>query len=206
MVRQDEENLDRFWGWWRVANKEQFFVFFCIGLFTIIVFSLLAYSTVYGKDVGEDLDFIQGEGDILADDRRPVVPDAVLGHRRRLAVRRLPRAARLHRAAVGRRDQDDPRAGEHEVDREQALLLLRLDRDRARHGILLSGFDQPLTLLIIASSLNGVVMFIYSLLLIKLNRQALPEPLRLRGWRLGLMWMISAVFGALSVALLISQI
>ena len=134
MVRQDEENLDRFWGWWRVANKEQFFVFFCIGLTTIIVFSLLAYSTVYGKDVGEDLDFIQGEGDILATTVGPWFRTLfwVIGAVSLFGG--LPRAARLHRAAVGRRDQDDPRAREHEVDREQALLLLRLDRDRARHG------------------------------------------------------------------------
>ena len=37
-------------------------------------------------------------------------------------------------------------------------------------AILLSGVDQPLVLLVIASALNGVVMFIYSLLLVKLNR------------------------------------
>lgn len=33
-------------------------------------------------------------------------------------------------------------------------------------AVLLSGFDQPLTLLIVASSLNGVVTAIYSVLLI----------------------------------------
>ena len=36
--------------------------------------------------------------------------------------------------------------------------------------ILLSGFDQPLVLLVLSACLNGIVMFIYSILLIKLNR------------------------------------
>jgi hypothetical protein len=73
-------------------------------------------------------------------------------------------------------------------------------------GILSSGFDQPLALLIVASSLNGVVMFIYSFLLIKLNRTALPEPLRVRGIRHALLWVIGSVFGVLSVWLLLAQI
>ena len=56
------------------------------------------------------------------------------------------------------------------------------------------------------SSLNGVVMFFYSMLLIRLNRKGLPVPIRVRGVRLALLYVISAVFGVLSVALLISQI
>ena len=72
--------------------------------------------------------------------------------------------------------------------------------------VLLSGFDQPLALLIVASSLNGVVMFFYSMLLIRLNRKGLPVPIRVRGPRLYLLYVISAVFGVLSVWLLLAQL
>jgi hypothetical protein len=72
-------------------------------------------------------------------------------------------------------------------------------------AVRLSGFDQPLTLLIVASSLNGVVMAIYSVLLIQLNTRALPPAIRLRGVRLVLMSVIAVVFGVLSVLLLLSQ-
>jgi Mn2+/Fe2+ NRAMP family transporter len=51
--------------------------------------------------------------------------------------------------------------------------------------ILLSGFDQPLVLLVLSACLNGIVMFIYSILLIKLNRTGLPEGVKVRGFRLG---------------------
>ncbi len=40
-------------------------------------------------------------------------------------------------------------------------------------AVLMSGFDQPLVLLVLSACLNGIVMFIYSILLIKLNRDRL---------------------------------
>ena len=52
-------------------------------------------------------------------------------------------------------------------------------------AILLAGFDQPLVLLVLAACLNGIVMFIYSGLLIRLNRKGLPPAIRVRGFRLG---------------------
>ena len=54
-------------------------------------------------------------------------------------------------------------------------------------AVLLSGFDQPLVLLVLSACLNGIVMFIYSILLIKLNRSGLPHAIRIRGMRLGVL-------------------
>ena len=47
--------------------------------------------------------------------------------------------------------------------------------------ILLSGVNQPLLLLTIAACLNGMVMFVYSILLIQLNRRGLPPAIRVDG-------------------------
>ncbi len=49
--------------------------------------------------------------------------------------------------------------------------------------VLLLGFDQPLTLVVLAVALSGVVMFIYSALLVIINRRFRPEPLKIRGFR-----------------------
>ncbi len=49
--------------------------------------------------------------------------------------------------------------------------------------IIWSGIE-PLFLLVIASSGGGVVMFLYSGMLIWLNRRFLPEPIKLKSWRL----------------------
>ena len=53
--------------------------------------------------------------------------------------------------------------------------------------ILLSGFDQPLVLLVLSACLNGMVMFVYSILLIRLNRKSLPTAIRVSGLRLGML-------------------
>jgi len=68
-------------------------------------------------------------------------------------------------------------------------------------AILLAGLDQPLVLVVIAASLSGVVMFVYSGLLIWINRRFLPEPIRIRGVRLlALLWAFG-FFGVFSVIL-----
>jgi hypothetical protein len=64
--------------------------------------------------------------------------------------------------------------------------------------------SQPLVLLIISSAGGGVLMFLYSGMLILLNRRALPDPIKLKSWRLWAMWFSFLFFGALSAYLLYS--
>ena len=59
--------------------------------------------------------------------------------------------------------------------------------------ILLSGFQAPLILLVTSACISGGVMAVYSVLLIKLNRSALPEAIRVKGWRLGVL-VLAALF------------
>jgi len=65
--------------------------------------------------------------------------------------------------------------------------------------ILLAGVTQPLILLIIAASLNGIVMFVYSMLLIKLNRSVLPREIGLGGGRLVMIWWAVLFYGGFSL-------
>ena len=66
--------------------------------------------------------------------------------------------------------------------------------------------DQPIVLLVIQSSLSGIVMFVYSMLLIRFNRRALPGPIKIRGFRLGAMIWAVLAFGTLSVILVYTTI
>jgi hypothetical protein len=206
MVGQDEENLRRFSGWWKVAKKEQFIFFFLTGLVAILVFSLLAYSTVHGRDLGEQLDFVEGQGNVIKDVVGPWFGTLfwAIG------------AVSLFAGSLGILDY---------VGRVSADVIKTIHGRESRRWtesklyfafvwgmvalstiVLLSGFDQPLALLVVSSSLSGVVMFIYSMLLIRLNRRGLPPPLRVGGLRLALLCVISAVFGVLSVWLLLAQL
>jgi len=53
-------------------------------------------------------------------------------------------------------------------------------------------------LLVISASLSGMVMFVYSILLIQLNRGALPDAIKLGGWRLGVMAFAVLFYGFFS--------
>jgi hypothetical protein len=59
--------------------------------------------------------------------------------------------------------------------------------------ILLAGFQAPLILLVTSAVISGGVMAVYSVLLLILNRRALPEAIKLKGWRLPVL-VIAAVF------------
>lgn len=72
-------------------------------------------------------------------------------------------------------------------------------------AILLSGVDQLLVLLVIASALNGLVMFVYSVLLMVLNRRVLPREIGLKGGRLAAIGWAILFYGFFSVILLIDQ-
>ncbi len=61
----NDANLRRWRGWWKVANTEQLVSFVAITAFTITVTSLLAFSTVFGQDVANDVAFLQTEADVL---------------------------------------------------------------------------------------------------------------------------------------------
>src|ERR687893_1448728 len=63
-----QDNLKRWRGWWRFANVEQLTTFVAITFVTILFTSLLAYSTVFGReDLASDISFIQTEGEVLGE-------------------------------------------------------------------------------------------------------------------------------------------
>ena len=72
--------------------------------------------------------------------------------------------------------------------------------------MLLIGFDQPIVLLVIAAVVGGFMMFIYSGLLILINRRTLPPPIRIRGVRLAMLIWAILLFGTLSVLTFQAQI
>ena len=65
--REDEGNLARWKGWWGVANKEQLVSFVAITIVTIVLMSLLAYSTVFGIEGENNITFLEAEGNALMD-------------------------------------------------------------------------------------------------------------------------------------------
>ena len=205
----DEENMARWRLWWKRANVEQFVSFFCIGAISITVFSLLAYSTVFGRDLGEaasdNFGFIEVEGQVLKEQVGTWFGTFFW----------LIGAISLFGAAlgitdyVGRLVADVLRVGylRESARWTESKLYFVVIWGMLAFGCatLLSGFDQPLVLVTLSAALSGVVMFIYSGLLMIINRRFLPAPIKVRGVRLVALAWAFGLFGVLSVIVSITQ-
>ena len=203
--RRDEENMRRWRGWWRVADREQQLTFLLIGAVALLVFMTLTFVTVGTGTTAESFDFIQLQGEALADERGAWLSNlfwligTVVLYSTNLTV--LDMVARL--------TADVLKTGAlRENDRwsESRLYFITVWAMIVFGSIiLLSGIDQPLVLLVIASALNGLVMFVYSVLLLKLNRFVLPREIGLSGVRLGAIVWACLFFGVFSAILLWDQ-
>jgi hypothetical protein len=205
---QDETNLGRWRTWWKRANTEQLVSFALIGGLAIILFSLIAYSTVYQHPDLPDssgFDFIALEGDVIK---------ATVGTwfgTLFLAVG----AISLFAAALGIVDY---------VARLVAdVIHVGYTRDRGGSesrlyfavvwtmvvvgsAILLAGFDQPLVLVTISTVMGGAIMFVYTCLLLVTNRRYLPEAIRLRGYRIGILLFSVGMLGVTTAIVAVDQI
>ena len=197
-------NMSRWRGWWRFANIEQLATFVLITFVTILFTSLLAYSTVFGRDdVASDITFIQIEGNVLAERVGPWFRSLFWS----------VGAFSLFAAALGIVDYTSRLAADvvktsYKRDANESRLYAGLVWGLVAIGIvvLLAGLSQPLVLLVISAVVGGFMMFIYSGLLILVNRRILPGPIRVRGIRLvALVWSI-LLFGTLSVLTFIDQL
>jgi hypothetical protein len=199
-----EEHLSRWRVWWRFANREQLYTFVLITFLSIMFTSLLAYSTVYGRsDLPNGIGFLQIEGEVLKD-----TVGAWFG-----TLFWVIGAFALFAAALGIVDY---------TSRLVADVIKTSYRQQAKEStvyfgivwtlvlvgclIVLAGFAQPLILLVISACVGGVMMFIYSGLLILVNRKVLPEAIRIRGGRMAVLGWSVALFGVLSVLTIIDQV
>ncbi len=208
MMRQDAENIRRFHGWWAVASKEQLVSFWFICVFSITVFSALAYSTVFGQNIatGANLAFIKAEGEALKSIVAPWFGTFfwVFGSLSMIlvALGTIDYIARIVadvlKTVYLQRSQ--------RWTESRIYFVVAWGTIAAGSVILLSGFNQPLLLLVVAACLNGMVMFVYSILLIQLNLRGLPPAIRVSGVRLGMLVFATLFYGFFAGWLVLVQV
>ncbi len=206
MMRQDEANLERWRGWWRVANIEHFITFWVLCVFSIGTFSLIAYATVFGQGIADtaDFSFIQAEGEAL----KNIVSGWfgtlfwIFGFLSLLltALAVIDNICRVVADALKTIHLPNSSISESRIYFIAVWAIIATGS-----AILLVGFDQPLVLLVLSAVLNGFVMLIYIAMLIVLNR-ALPEAIKLKGLRLGIMVGCLLFFGFFAGWLILAQV
>jgi hypothetical protein len=198
-----DENMGRWRAWWRFANREQLWTFVLITFVTIVFTSLLAYSTVYGRSgLTDDISFLQVEGEVLSER-----VGAWFG-----TFFWVVGAFALFAAALGIVDYTSRLV----ADVVKTSYTQRLKESTLYFGvvwalvvvgclIVLSGVE-PLVLLFISACVGGLMMFVYSILLLVLNHRVLPEQIRMHAVRTGVLVWAALLFGVLSVLTIIDQV
>jgi hypothetical protein len=199
-------NMERWRRWWRFANVEQALTFVLVTMATIALTSMLAHSTLFGKpDLPNNVTFLLREGQELQSLVAPwfgVLFWAV-------------GAFSLFATAMGIIDYTSRLAADvlkttylRDNPISESRIYFRLVWGMVALGaaIILSGFDQPLVLLVISACTGGAIMFLYSMLLIVLNRRALPAAIAPNPARVGTLVWSALFFGVLSALTIWQQL
>jgi hypothetical protein len=203
----DEVNLGRWRVWWKRANIEHAATFVAVCFVTITIMCLLAYETLFGRDdLANDPSFLRIEADVLASEVGDWLKVLFLS----IATVSLWAAAMGLLDVIGRVAADFLRrtylAGSARWSESRLYLAVVWTEIVLGSAILLAGFTQPLGLLIVSTCAASVVTLLYSILLIRLNTMDLPEPIRMRGWRLGGMVVAIGFYGFFAVATVVTQL
>ncbi|MBB3999620.1 Nramp family divalent metal transporter [Aureimonas pseudogalii] len=197
------ENMARWRRWWHFANFEQLVTFVLITFVTITFTSLLAYATVYGEEgLANSVAFVQREGQVLSE--RVGSWFGILFW--------FIGAFSLFGAATGIVDYtarlvaDVLRTSYLKGQNESRLYFVTV-WTLVTIGIvvLFAGLAQPLVLLVISACVGGLMMFLYSFLLIRLNRTFLVPQLRPGALRVGTLIWAFLLFGILSGITVVQQ-
>ncbi|MEA2624908.1 MAG: hypothetical protein QOD06_953 [Candidatus Binatota bacterium] len=175
----DTANLARWKVWWRRANLEHFFTFWLLCNLSLVLLCLLAYSLLEpGAPVSQGFGFIADQAATLERRFGPGARHLFLGAA--LAVLfstelgLLDAVSRVAADVVKVSFLSDRRAWTP----SRIYVALVWSMVALGIAIVLGGFDQPLSLLVLSSCLNGFVMFLYSGLLLWLNLTTFSGPLR----------------------------
>jgi hypothetical protein len=191
-------NMARWRRWWNFANVEQLLTFVLVTLATIALTSMLAHSTLFGKrDLPNNVTFLLREGREL---------QAIVAPWFGVLFWSIG-AFSLFATSMGIIDYTSRLAAD--VIKTTYLRGGRLSESRIYFrlvwgmvalgvAIILAGFDQPLVLLIISACTGGAIMFLYSFLLIMLNRGALPAAIAPSPFRVATLVWSTLFFGVLA--------
>lgn len=200
------ENQSRWKTWWKNACAEQFWTFFVVGLFSITIFSLLAYRLIpVGSYEGKaDLSFIQVQAGVLGDQFGGglqffylLIGTVALMFANLAVVDLVARV--VSDVLTVNYMRGHTFWTEAKIYSTFVWIMVGL-------GIIILGvgITQPITLLAMAAVLNCGVMVVYSILLVVLNRR-LHKVIRMPGHRVAVMGIATVFYSVVAVYTLVIQ-
>ena len=199
------QNMARWRSWWRFANVEQLLSFVLMTVVTIGLTSMLAHSTLFGEaNLPNNVSFLQIEAQRLED---------TVGRWFGILFLAIGSFS-LFGSSMGITDYTSRLAADilkntylpkSSVTESTLYFWLVWGMVGLGCAILASGLSQPLTLLVISATTGGMIMFLYSMLLIPLNLKMLPKAIRIGPFRLATLFWSVLMFGTLTAITIYSQ-
>jgi hypothetical protein len=190
------ENITRFKRWWRLVNIEHAVVFWGLGIFTIFMLGLLAYSTTYGTTGNlEGINFIINEGSVITSRIGSffgtlfllVAGLTLFGTQFTV----LDSTSRIITENIVLMNLNDGREGKISKIYYTTLWLQII----FGITIFLTGFNEPRSLVVLGAVINASAMFVSFLLILLLNTRALHPLLRPNTLRRGMLVLAFLFFG-----------
>jgi len=191
-----EGNLEKFKKWWKVTNLEHFLVFWLGGIISILLLSLLAYSTVNGlQNLPTGVNFIIQESVVISERLGFVIGTTflIVGglmlFNTQLTVFDATSRIMAENFLILKNKGNLPKI-------YYSFLWLQI-----LFGIIifLFNFGQPLLLLTISAVLNAIAMFVHIGLTLNLNIRELEKEIRPNLFRIIMVIIALLFFGYFSI-------
>ena len=202
-----QRNVKYYKVWWRRINIEHAAVFWITGAFTMVLLSLLAYSTVHGNPAAEtSINFVILEGREIAARTIPALGSfflvmagimlfgtqfSVLGSNARISTENL---------VISSQEKFKVK------NAPKFFYIFLWAQILAGIVIFASGFTEPLALVVTGAVLNAISMFIYSGLVLYLNLTSLHKEMRPALWRALVVFAAFAFYGAFSIYTILQRL
>ncbi len=193
-------NLKNFQAWWKRINIEHLLVFWATGALTMIILSLLSYVTVYGNTQTQtSINFVIFEGKAISE-----VLNASIGKLFYAVVCVMLFFTQFSVFGSTSRIISENLVifSPQKIKSEKISVFFYLTlwlQIIAGVIIFMLGFTEPLALVILGAVLNAFSMFIYSGLILWLNKSELPHPTKPGIFRFAAVTVAFLFYGGFSI-------
>ena len=195
----NKDNLANFKTWWKKMNLEHALVFWLTGAVTIVLLSLLSFTTVYHQTSAQGIGFVFQEAQAIMANTLPIVGVLFLVivtamlFSTQLSVLDATSRITSENLIIINKDKFKPK------DLSKFYFIFLWSQILLGIIILMSGFSEPLGLVTISAFLNAITMFIYTILILWLNQTTLAKELRPSWWRKAILSLVILFFGMFSL-------
>jgi hypothetical protein len=205
----NQENIGNFKRWWHLVNLEHLIVFWFVGLLSMSMLMLLAYSTVYGlAGNAQGINFVISEGLQIGALTSPLlgllflVVVGIMLFQTQLGIMDSTSRIMSENTAIAKLR----RSGDKKIALSKIYYIFVWAQIAFGITLFLFNFYEPKTLIVLGAVINAFAMLIHTILVHILNRRSLAKVFQPALWRKIIIYLIIAFFAVFSAIVFKAQL